>query len=75
MSASSGVDGFCTNSSCGHANNEHNYYTCKEYKCRKKWKICQTMSHDNSSKYAICKKCTAHPGGGPDGFEDMLDLT
>jgi len=35
------------------------------------------MSHDiglaTSSKYAVCKKYTAHPGGGPDGFEEMLD--
>ncbi|KAG9233270.1 hypothetical protein DL98DRAFT_522200 [Cadophora sp. DSE1049] len=78
MTASSGASGFCANSSCSHANNEHNYFTCKAHKCRVKWKICQTMSHDTglttSTKYAICKKCTAHPGGGPDGFEEMLDL-
>jgi hypothetical protein len=74
MSASSGLTGFCKNSECKHANNEHNKFTCKEQGCRKQWKICQTGSH-TTTKYAICAKCTAHPGGGPDGFENWEDLT
>ncbi|KAJ5858278.1 hypothetical protein N7534_003555 [Penicillium rubens] len=24
---------------------------------------------------AICSKCEAHPAGGPDGFEEWIDLT
>lgn len=75
MTASSGQTGTCNNKNCGHWNNEHNRYTCKEQGCRKQWKICQTGDHGFTGKYAICSKCSDHPAGGPDGFEEMIDMS
>ena len=74
MTTSSGLPGSCKNSKCKHLNNEHNTYKCREHGCRRQWKICQTGSHETTF-YAICAKCHDHPAGGPDGFEDMEDLT
>ncbi|KAK4119393.1 hypothetical protein N657DRAFT_581818 [Parathielavia appendiculata] len=62
MSASSGVDGWCN--VCSHANNEHNYYTCEAKGCRKKFKVCQTGSHQEweiEAGYVLCKWCRDHP--------------
>jgi hypothetical protein len=61
MSASSGTKGFC--SVCGHANNEHNSYTCEAKSCRKKFKVCQTGSHPGETQgaYVLCKACPDHP--------------
>ncbi|KGO71383.1 hypothetical protein PITC_021520 [Penicillium italicum] len=75
MTASSGQAGSCRNAKCNHWNDAHNRYTCKEAGCRKQWKICQTGDHGISGKWAICSKCEAHPAGGPDGFEEWIDLT
>ncbi|KAL4927729.1 uncharacterized protein BDV17DRAFT_116521 [Aspergillus undulatus] len=63
MSASSGQSGFCD--ICSHANNEHNYYTCTAQGCRKRFKICQTGSHQEfniaGNIYVLCKWCPDHP--------------
>lgn len=40
-----------------------------------KWKIRQTGDDGIAGKYAICFKCKHHPAGGPDGFQEMIDLT
>ncbi|CAI7611734.1 unnamed protein product [Penicillium pancosmium] len=74
MTASSGQSGVCSNAKCGHWNNEHNSYKCKETNCRKRWKVCQTGDHGVSGKYALCAKCPDHPAGGPDGFDDIIKL-
>ncbi|KAH7115724.1 hypothetical protein EDB81DRAFT_919679 [Dactylonectria macrodidyma] len=44
MSASSGRNGWCD--VCSHTNNEHNYYTCEARSYQKKFKVCQTGSHE-----------------------------
>ena len=61
MSASSGSKGVC--GVCGHANNEHNSYTCEARGCRKKFKVCQTGSHQDARNgtYVLCKGCPDHP--------------
>ncbi|KAH7008747.1 hypothetical protein EDB80DRAFT_447168 [Ilyonectria destructans] len=63
MSASSGAKGWC--SICSHPNNEHNSYTCEARGCRKKFKVCQTGSHDEwgaqEGVYVLCKACPDHP--------------
>lgn len=53
----------------------HNTYKCKEAKCGKRWKICQTGDHGDSAVYTICAKCRDHPAGGPIGFHEYVDLT
>ncbi|EAL90697.1 uncharacterized protein AFUA_1G13650 [Aspergillus fumigatus Af293] len=40
-----------------------------------KWKIRQTGDDGIAGKYAICFKRKHHPAGGPDGFQEMIDLT
>jgi hypothetical protein len=61
MSASSGSKGVC--SVCSHANNEHNSYTCEAQDCRKRFKVCQTGSHQDAGNgaYVLCKGCPDHP--------------
>jgi hypothetical protein len=72
MSASSGLRGFCKNSLCLHAMNEHHRFACAASGCRVLWVICQSPAHDG---WVVCKKCWAHPGGNRAEYEHCTDIS
>lgn len=75
MSANSGEPAACDNQNYRHWNNEHRSEKFKAKGHPIKWKICYTGDHGKEQVRAICKKCLDHPAAGPDGFEEMVDLT
>lgn len=56
-------------------NNEHSYIACKAYGYQGKWKISQIGDNSEDGAYAVCEKCISHPTGGPDWYENCVDLT
>jgi hypothetical protein len=70
MSTNSGLQGFCKNSLCLHAMNEHRRFRCAAPGCRVLWVYCQSPDHGG---WVVCKKCWAHPGGNRPEYEHCTD--
>ncbi len=75
MTTSSGVSGFCNNTNCKHANNEHKIKPCAAPGCLVRWKRCQVASGCNGVYYRICKRCEAHPAAVPVWAWDTIDTS